>query len=294
MRDRVFLKTEFTPAGVGGQGLRRDVGGFLRYIQHRDQHASSPTKDSRSEVAGLMKYVAYRDRASIRADLFGPSGTSGTAERKAFTRFVVAALENSRPQLFRGRDGEMHDRRRAVHRMILSPERAAGLDLRQVMLAGTALLERECGGRLQWLAAIHRNTAHHHIHFVLAGMRQDETGRFVRVEITKRRLAALKQAVELEVVRQRGERAPAIAVQAAPSTSVGDPKQETGSVPASTLASLPSQGEPRRPRVHWQRFRRSPHAVLVLALRTVARRYQRRMQRELEDDYRRSQLEHAA
>ena len=290
MRERVFLKTEFTPAAVGGQP-RKAVGGFLRYIQHRDLHPSQE-KRPRPQVSGLVKYVAYRDRASSRAELFGSAGTAGTADRKAFTAFVTGALENSRPQLFRGRDGQLHDRRRAVHRMILSPERAEGLDLRQLMLAGTARLEEECGGSLRWLAAIHRNTDHHHIHFVLAGMRQDEAGRFVRVEITKRRLAALKESVVLEVERQRGERT--LCLPARPISSAAEGDVAPALPQAATVRVLPSvQIAPRRvwtrPQLH-----ASAHSGAVIALRAVARRYQRRMQHELEDGYRQSQRERAA
>ena len=290
MSERVFLKTEFTPVAVGSQ-VRKAVGGFLRYIQHRDQHPSQE-KCLNPHVSGLVKYVAYRDRASSRAELFGSAGTAGTAERKGFTAFVTGALENSRPQLFRGRDGQLHDRRRAVHRMILSPERAEGLDLRQLMLAGTARLEEECGGSLRWLAAIHRNTHHHHIHFVLAGMRQDEAGRFVRVEITKRRLAALKEAVVLEVERQRGERT--LSLSARPIRSGAEGEVAPSLQQAVTVRITPSaQIASRR---SWIRPQSDAfaHSGAVIALRAVARRYQRRMQRELEDGYRQSQWERAA
>jgi hypothetical protein len=106
MSDRVILALKFTPAGAPSQ-VRRAVGGFLRYVQHRDLHPTPAGGRSKPEVAGLLKYVAYRERASARAELFGPSGTLDSSDRKAFAAFAAGALEGSRPQLYRGRNGEM-------------------------------------------------------------------------------------------------------------------------------------------------------------------------------------------
>ena len=101
------------------------------------------------------------------------------------------------------------DRRRAVSRFVISPERAQGLDLEALTRAAVGRLESEMGvSDLRWIAAIHRNTRHHHVHLVLAGMHQDAAGGYRRVDVSKPRLAAMKQAVSLEIERQRGERAP--------------------------------------------------------------------------------------
>src|SRR5713226_4053842 len=138
MSERVILAVKYTPAGSIGQ-VRKAVGGFLRYVQHRDVHPTQPESKPKREVSGLLKYVAYRDRASWRAELFGPAHALGS-------------------------------------------------------------------GGLRWIAAIHRNTAHHHVHLVLAGMRDDGAGGFQRVDVTKPRLAAMKEALVMEIERQRGER----------------------------------------------------------------------------------------
>src|SRR6202022_2226474 len=111
VRDRVILAVKFTPAGSGSQ-VQKAVGGFLRYVHHRDPPPTQPEGRPKPEVSGLLKYVAYREHASTRAELFGPSGPLGNAERKAFAAFVAGAIERSRPQLYRGADGEMRDRRR--------------------------------------------------------------------------------------------------------------------------------------------------------------------------------------
>jgi len=294
MSDRVILALKFTPAGAASQ-VRKAVGGFLRYVQHRDLHPTQSEGKLRPEVSGLLKYVAYRDRASTRAELFGPSGTLSSSDRKAFASFVAGAIEGSRPQLYRGRDGKTQDRRRAVYRMVISPEHASGLDLRQLTVAAVRELERESGDGLRWIAAIHRNTAHHHVHLVLSGMREDGQGGFTRVDITKPRLAAMKLALGVEIERQRLERAPSRepAQQATPAST-----SDFAAVWFEAAPVVHQVGRTRAPlRVAARGSHRLPHPIAsssVIALRAVARRYQRQMERELEQSYRQGQWERAA
>ncbi len=297
MTERCFVKVEFDPA-TSGSRLRRAVGGFLRYIQHRDLHSSSRLVEPGPDVEGLVKYVAYRDRASSRADLFGPQGSIGTKERKAFVGFVAHSIEGSQPQIFRTRAGFGMDRRRAVSRFLISPESAAGLDLERLARAAVSRLESEMGASgLQWIAAIHRNTAHHHVHLVLAGMRDDGVGGFTRVDITKPRLAAMKEALSLEIERQRAERTPSLnAVEL--SKPVAAPHPAAPSSREFEATPVPKQVHVRVRKVHESRGQRRllplPLTASVIALRAVARRYQRQMERELEDGYRQSQWELAA
>jgi hypothetical protein len=242
-------------------------------------------------VAGLIKYVAYRDKANGRAELFGPQGSLGTKERKDFVGFVTRSIEGSEPQIFRTRAGHLMDRRRAVSRFLVSPESAQGLDLERLTRMAVSRLESEMGvSGLRWIAAIHRNTAHHHVHLVLAGMYANLTGGYRRVDITKPRLAAMKEALGLEIERQRGARellpricdrprpaagsesdSPAIATPAAGPVLV----QELRVLPAVRIR-VPSRG------AQGTACQRTPHASSLLALRAVARRYSRQMQRELE------------
>ena len=291
MSECVILAVKFTPAGTAGQ-VRKAVGGFIRYVQHRDFHPTEPGGRLRPEVSGLLKYVAYRDRATTRADLFGPSGTLTSEDRKAFAAFTANALEKSSPQLFRGSNGELRDRRHAVYRFVISPERANGLDLRRLTSATVARLEQESGVTgLRWIAAIHRNTAHHHVHLVLAGMHQDPNGSYRRFDVTKQRLAAMKEALALEIEHQRTERVPSKPLSTAPAASKAD-----------AAALFPEVETPHRVSVvrvaHAARatakYRQLSHHGSLIALRAVARRYQRRMERELEESYRQAQWERAA
>jgi hypothetical protein len=291
----VILAVKYTPAGSLGQ-VRKAVGGFLRYVQHRDVHPTQPESKPKQQVSGLLKYVAYRDRASWRAELFGPAGALGSADRKAFAAFVAGSIDGSRPQQYRGRDGNLHDRRRAVYRMVMSPERASGLDLRRLTVASVTALEQELGsGGLRWIAAIHRNTAHHHVHLVLAGMRDDGAGGFQRVDVTKPRLAAMKEALVKEIERQRGERAQLqvpTELTALTATTVRNTTSSTKSVGVGSAPILDLQVRSSRAS-RGGRFH-AAHVGSVTALRAVARRYQRQMDRELEAGYRQSQWERAA
>ncbi len=278
MSERCIVAVRFTPAGSLAL-VRKAVGGFLRYVQHRDLHAEAAAP-ARPQVAGLLRYVAYRDRASARAELFGPAGTMASAERKGFGAFVLRSLEESRPQLYRHRDGEQTDRRRAVYRLVISPERAPGLDLRQLTAAAVASIEAELGGdRLRWMAAIHRNTAHAHVHLVVAGMRETEQG-FRRFDLTKPRLAAMKAAVAEEIVRQRAEREPAVVAERVPLTALSDARETTpGRLTAPTPRPLPSVLSAPSPKPLpslriWHRHRRlSKTSAPMLRLRAAARRY---------------------
>jgi hypothetical protein len=296
VKDRVILAAKFTPAGSGSQ-VRKAVGGFLRYVQHRDLHPIQAEGRPRPEVSGLLKYVAFRDRASTRAELFGPSGPLGNAERKAFAAFVAGAIEGSGPQLYKGRDGQMHDRRRTVYRMVISPERASYLDLRKLTTAAVAALDQESGVGLRWIAAIHRNTAHHHVHLVLAGMREDGHGGFARVDITKPRLAAMKVALGVEIERQRTERARSRQLTQvrtpATKTDVDSVSFDTTPVPRPIHTGAANRVSPRSSRT-WRTLHPTSPASSVIALRAVARRYRRRMERELEQSFRQGQWERAA
>jgi len=281
---RCIVRVKFTPAG-GHVG--QSVGGFLRYVQHRDLH---PEARVDPKVAGLVKYVAFRDKATSRAELFGSHNAHGTKGRKDFVDFVVRSLASSQPQLFRSRDGRVTDRRRAVSRLVISPEHSRGLDLERLTRAAMASLAAETGGELQWIAAIHRNTPHHHIHLVVAGMHQEASGAYRRAAIAKPRLAAMKQAVALEIERQRGERIPARSTE----ISSADHALHASALilrPAVAHSPLPSARVNRR--TLWS-VRLSHGSSSLSRLRAVARLYRRQVEQETEEEIRRRHWERVA
>jgi hypothetical protein len=302
--ERCIVRVKFTPAGAGAE-VRRTVGSFLRYVQYRDFHPDSTPSRPTPKLAGLLKYVAYRDKASSRAELFGPRGAIGTQERKDFADFVGRSIERSEPQVFRSRDGRLMDRRRAVSRFVISPKRAHGLDLEGLTRAAVGRLESEMGvSDLRWIAAIHRNTRHHHVHLVLAGMHEDASGSYRRVDLSKQRLAAIKQAVSLEIERQRGERTPSGVVSAAAASSLRGrdsyplPGLQLRVARPALIRALPLTPLARY-RLGSRRAKKHdrppvPTGAAILALRAVARRYRRRMEHELEIEAGRLGREHTA
>jgi hypothetical protein len=298
MSERCIVRIKFTPAG-GENAVRKAVGGFLRYVQHRDLHPTSEPERAKPAVSGLVKYVAYRDRATSRAELFSSHGSSGTQGRKEFVEFVGRSIAQSEPQLFETRDGRLQDRRRAVSRLILSPERAQGLDLERLTRTAMERLAAETGAPdMHWIAAIHRNTGHHHVHLVVAGMHLDSNGRFHRLDISKPRLAAIKDAVGLEIERQRRERRPTTnlraPVGAAPggTTSTSIPALQVRVARPVLIRIPPLAASTARPNNGRARRRRSTHPTsLVLRLQAVARRYQRQIEREAEEEARRRHWE---
>jgi hypothetical protein len=248
----------------------------------------------------MVKYAAYRDRASTRAELFCPEGVAGAPDRKAFVAFVARSLEESRPQLFRGRDGQLVDRRRSVYRFILSPERSDGLDLERLLRQAVERLETDMAVRgLRWLAAIHRNTKHHHIHLVLAGMCRNEGGAYRRVDIPKRRLAAMKDSIAREIERQRGERTAAVPLDAATEGALRSTvarSHRPSLLIGPTSVRVPTRSRLRRRRTTWLRHNSHPsgRSVAMLRIQAAARRMAWQAARDAADEARGRGWEYAA
>jgi hypothetical protein len=280
---RSILALKYTPVSVAG-GVRKAVGGFLRYVQFRDQHAEP-------EAGGLdayMRYVAHRDRTSPGGRVFGPERDRAEVDRRRLVNYVTRSIKGLEPKWVPGRDGKQVDQQRAVYQLILSPEDWRGLDLRLLGQAAMNQLEVDAGpgGIGPWFGAEHRNTAHHHVHIVLAARREVEPGKFQTVLITRARLQRMKDAIRLEMERQR------------------DPARERGQQASALRLSKPAAGSRQASRspLRWrrlpartvagsQRWRSTGpvhggqvFATALIRLRAAARNYQLQMERELEQD----------
>ena len=272
---RAILSLRYTPVDARG-GIRQAAGALLRYIHYRDQHVEEP---ERGDVDRMLRYVSHRDRSSTKGRLFDRDHVIGDAERRRLGAYVVRSTKDMPPA--RRTDGK--DTRRAIYQMVLSPEEAAGLDLRAVARAAMAQLESDAGSLPPWIAAEHRNTRHPHVHIVMAARREISPGRFGTVQITRPRLAAMKGAMALEIVRQRG------AEREHPLTRRGSGQAEALRIRHSAHSQRAGWRTPRM---------RSPrsngpvrHAELLFRVQVAARRYQRQMERELEDQRRAQDLE---
>ena len=281
MSDRVILAVKFTPAGTSAK-VRKAVGGFLRYIQHRDKHADSePVGPKDPRVSGLLKYVAFRDQAVAGGRLFGPAGPAGNAERRELADFVTRSVTGTRPRLVADGKGGHVDRRRAVYRFVLSPEHAAGLDLRRLTEAAVRRLEAESGGPgLRWVAAEHRNTAHPHVHLILAAHREDSPDHFRQLVISRRRLAAMKDELGLEIARQReGAREGGREERGQSAAAVG----RRGPQAAGFVWPQPLASGPRSRGRDWSALP-GRYASAFIRLQAVAHRYQRLIERQAEEE----------
>ena len=198
MRSQRFVLTlRFAPA-TGAAAVGKAVGGFLRYVQYRDDHEREPAHD----VEGLVRYVAWRDRTGTRGRLFNEHGVAGDEDRRRLADSVVRSLPAG---LERSRAGGRIPR--AYYQLILSPEDARGLDLQRLTRAALAQLGQDASDGLPpWVAAEHRNTAHPHVHIVMGARREVAPGHFRELMITRGRLARMKLAIGREIELQRGER----------------------------------------------------------------------------------------
>jgi len=284
---RSILSLRYTPVSVIG-GVRKAVGGFLRYVQYRDQHADQePSK----ALDAYVRYVAHRDRSAPAGRVFGPGGKRTDVDRRELIDYVTRSTQGLQPRWVMGRDGTMEDRQRAVYTLVLSPEDWRGLELRELAKTAMAQLELDAGpgGIGPWIAAEHRNTRHHHVHIVLAARREVAPGRFSTLVINRVRLQRMKDAIAHEIQRQRPEREPTRVVREAarlkeriPLVRHPAPRWRLLPEPAAQRRRAPAIAAPRR-EIH--------HSRSWLRMQAVAASYRRRMERELEEQSLRAERE---
>jgi hypothetical protein len=194
------LALKYMPVSVPG-GVRKAAGGFLRYIQFRDQHVEAEGRG----LDAYVRYVAHRDRTSPQGRVFGEEGRRTDNDRHRLVDHISRSTRGLRPKWVPNRNGELEDRQRAVYQFILSPKDWRGLDLRLAARKAMKQLEADAGagGIGPWFAAEHRNTDHHHVHIVLAARREIGPSRFSTLLITRDRLQRMKDVVKRELEHQR-------------------------------------------------------------------------------------------
>ena len=65
-------------------------------------------------------------------------------------------------------------------KLIISPEKAAGIDLKEHIRELMKRIEKDLGTKLQWVAIEHYNTLHFHVHLDIRGLRDD--GQELRID----------------------------------------------------------------------------------------------------------------
>jgi len=198
-RTDVVLTVRYASAHAAGGP--RGIGRFVRYVQYRDAH---PDREEVHDLDGLIRYVHHRDRTAPRGQLFDAAGPAGDEQRRDFVHDVARSTH----KLHRAAGPRSTTSDRAVYRFILSPRDARGLDLKRLTRTAMSQLAVDTGpGDFPpWIAGEHRNTAHAHVHVILAARREQASDAFRTLIITKPRLARMKQALHLELTRQRDHR----------------------------------------------------------------------------------------
>jgi hypothetical protein len=270
------------PISVAG-GVRKAVGGYLRYMQFRDQ---DPQPEREGGLDAFVRYVAHRDRTSPGGRTFGAEGSLTTVDRDRLVDYVARSTKGVEPKWVKTRNGKLEDRQRAVYQLVISPDDWHGLDLRQITRACMKQLEADAGpgGLGPWFAAEHRNTAHHHVQVVLAARREIAPGRFSTLIINRARLQRMKEAIWAEIELQRAperERADATPARAIPSPTQ-KPDLNRHDLPRWRWVSVPAAKA--RSRSHVRRHLRGHHPIAynLFRLQAVARRYHQQMEHELE------------
>lgn len=197
-----ILRLDYIPVSAAG-GARKAVGSYLRYIQFRDQRRE---QDRVAGVDAVVRYVAHRDRSARGGGVFTDRGDATSADRKHLVDFIARSTKGLSPRWVGGRNGKLEDRQRAAYQIVISPDDAQGLDLRRVARIAIEQLASDSGpdGIGPWFAAEHRNTAHRHVQLVLAARREVSPGVFKTLIINRQRLQRMKEAMLIEIARQRG------------------------------------------------------------------------------------------
>ncbi|MEA2646605.1 MAG: hypothetical protein QOE92_1688 [Chloroflexota bacterium] len=183
-RERSILNIRYTPVS---KSAGRSASRLTGYIQKRDNEREDGEPRDPEE---FMHYAAYRDRAQPEGRMFNENGTAGERERLDLVKNIRETIEGAR-------HGD-----RAFYQMVISPENAGGVDLRELTRKTMQQLQKDCG-RTPWIAAEHRNTRHPHVHVVMPARREFEPGRCRTVIISRQRLGRAKEAMGSELDRQR-------------------------------------------------------------------------------------------
>lgn len=122
------------------------------YTPGKQQRVAFKASYGNSSVDRLKRHVSYLERDS-------------------------AGIDGKKPELFsekgRGIPLQPIENESRTFRFILSPENSDQLDMKDFTRQFMLEFEEASGKQLQWLAAVHNNTAHAHSHIVVRGVDQE-------------------------------------------------------------------------------------------------------------------------
>jgi hypothetical protein len=151
------------------------VGGFVRLMQvfratakrsggGSARRSGGPPKLASQRCAVRVSYSPNKTKGQWRAHGRYLERDSAIGENRAF------GTESAEPGLSEQLGQWQSSRDPRLFKLILSPEFGERLDLRQFTRDFMARLEERVGAPLEWVAVVHNNTEHPHVHVALRGV----------------------------------------------------------------------------------------------------------------------------
>jgi type IV secretory pathway VirD2 relaxase len=154
---------------------------------------------SANKLSGQWRaHGCYIARESAGHAAFGVAQSGGTASRDTLDPAAALATWQSEgdPRLWK---------------MIVSPEFGERVDLDKLTRHLMSQMERDLGSKLEWVAVVHHNTEHPHVHIALRGIREDKSPLELPRDYVRRGVRAVAEDV---CTRQLGYRTQADAIAA--------------------------------------------------------------------------------
>src|SRR5229473_264806 len=123
----------------------------IRLRPRKSKHA--PNENSRKYVGGLRSVLRLVQMSKRGAETHSATRLGGRAARKPPTLHNWQGAGDAR-----------------LFKIIVSPEFADRLNLQQHTRELMKRMERDLGTQLEWVAAVHHNTEHPHVHIAVRGM----------------------------------------------------------------------------------------------------------------------------
>ncbi len=217
--DEFRLRPNRAPTGGKGEArawstalktVLRYAGSSRRSVRKRTGTTQKSSGSFRQRCAVRIVYSANRTPGQWRAH--GRYISRESAGTRAFGIFGASrefSIDNVDASEVLSRWQSEGDPR--LWKIIISPEFGERLDMTELMGRLMTRMEKDLGTRLEWIAVIHRNTEHPHVHVALRGVRDDRTPLNLERDYVR---AGVRAIAEDLCTRQLGYRTHSDAMQA--------------------------------------------------------------------------------
>lgn len=190
-------------APAGGKGEARAWSVALRTIL---KYAGTSRRSAGSGTTGAGGGRKMQQRCAVRITYASPK-TPG--QWRAHGRYI--ARDGAGTPVFGSVEGEagatlgrwQSEGDPRLWKLIVSPEFGERADMERLARDLMARMEKDLGTRLEWVAVVHRNTEHPHVHIALRGVREDGAALDLPRDYAKRGVRAIAEDL---CTRQIGHR----------------------------------------------------------------------------------------